>query len=97
MNAGPLIFLAAMAAVIWFLLIRPQRQRQAAHRELMSELAPDDEVVTAGGMFGTVRSIADDHVVLEIAPGTEVRVAKQAVTGVLRKEEESASETEPRG
>jgi preprotein translocase subunit YajC len=97
MNAGPLIFLAAMAAVIWFLLIRPQRQRQAAHRELMSELAPDDEVVTAGGVFGTVRSIADDHVVLEIAPGTEVRVAKQAVTGVLRKEEELASETEPRG
>jgi hypothetical protein len=44
-----------------------------------------------------VRSIADDHVVLEIAPGTEVRVAKQAVTGVLRKEEESASEIEPRG
>jgi preprotein translocase subunit YajC len=97
MNAGPLIFLAAMAAVIWFLLIRPQRQRQAAHRELMSELAPEDEVVTVGGMFGTVRSIADDHVVLEIAPGTEVRVAKQAVTGVLRKEEELASETEPRG
>jgi preprotein translocase subunit YajC len=97
MNAGPLIFLAAMAAVIWFLLIRPQRQRQTAHRELMSELAPDDEVVTVGGMFGTVRSIADDHVMLEIAPGTEVRVAKQAVTGVLRKEEESSSETEPRG
>jgi preprotein translocase subunit YajC len=97
MNAGPLIFLAAMAAVIWFLLIRPQRQRQAAHRELMSELAPQDEVVTVGGLFGTVRSIADDHVVLEIAPGTEVRVAKQAVTGVLRKEEESPSETEPRG
>jgi preprotein translocase subunit YajC len=97
MNAGPLIFLAAMAAVIWFLLIRPQRQRQAAHRELLAELAPDDEVVTAGGMFGTVRSIADDHVVLEIAPGTEVRIAKQAVTGLLRKEEESASETESHG
>jgi preprotein translocase subunit YajC len=97
MNAGPLIFLAAMAAVIWFLLIRPQRQRQAALRELISELRRDDEVVTAGGIFGTVRSIADDHVMLEIAPGTEVRVAKHAVTGVLRKEEESASEIEPRG
>jgi preprotein translocase subunit YajC len=97
MNAGPLIFLAAMAAVFWFLLIRPQRQRQAAHLEVIAELARDDEVVTAGGIFGTVRSIADDHIVLEIAAGTEVRVAKQAVTGVLRKEEESASETEPHG
>jgi preprotein translocase subunit YajC len=97
MNAGPLIFLAAMAALLWFLLIRPQRQRQAAQRELIAELTPNDEVVTAGGMFGTVRSIADDHVMLEIAPGTEVRVVKLAVTGIVRKDEESASESEVGG
>ena len=97
MNAGPLIFFVAIAAVMWFLLIRPQRQRQAAHRQLVAALAPDDEVVTAGGMFGTVRSIADDHVMLEIAPEMQVRIAKEAVTGVLRKDEESASETEVRG
>lgn len=97
MNAGPLIFLAAMAAVIWFLLIRPQRQRLAAQRSLIADLAPNDEVVTAGGIMGRVRSTAEDHVVLEIAPGTEVRVAKQAVTGVLRKDEELASEIENRG
>ena len=97
MNAGPLIFLAAIAAVFWFLLIRPQRQRQAAQRQLLAELTTDDEVVTLGGMFGTVRAIADDHVMLEIAPGTQVRVAKQAVTGVLRKDEETGAETEERG
>ncbi len=97
MNAGPLIFFVAIAAVMWFLLIRPQRQRQAAPRELVSGLAPDDEVVTAGGMFGTVRSIADDHVMLEIAPEMQVRIAKEAVTGVLRKDGEPASETEARG
>jgi preprotein translocase subunit YajC len=97
MNAGPLIFLAAMAAVIWFLLIRPQRQRLAAQRSLIADLAPNDEVVTAGGILGKVRSTAEDHVVLEIAPGTEVRVAKQAVTSVLRKDEESASEIEGPG
>jgi preprotein translocase subunit YajC len=97
MNAGPLIFLAAMAAVIWFLLIRPQRQRLAAQRNLIADLAPNDEVVTAGGILGKVRSTAEDHVVLEIAPGTEVRVAKQAVTSVLRKDEEQTSETEGPG
>ena len=95
--SGPLIFFVANAAVMWFLLIRPQRQRQAAHRQLVAALAPDDEVVTAGGMFGTVRSITDDHVMLEIAPEMQVRIAKEAVTGVLRKDEESASETEVRG
>ncbi len=94
MNAGPLIFLAAMVAVFWFLLIRPQRQRQAAHRNLMAQLAPDDEVVTAGGMLGTVRSIADDHVLLEVAPGTEVRIAKEAVTGVRPKHQEPPAEAE---
>jgi preprotein translocase subunit YajC len=91
-NAGPLLFLAAMIAVLWFVLIRPQRARQAAHRNLVADLAPGDEVVTVGGMLGRVSSIADDHIKLEVAPGTEIRLAKDAVTGVLRKDQESASE-----
>jgi preprotein translocase subunit YajC len=97
MNAGPLIFLAAMIALLWFVLIRPQRRRQQEHRNLIAEIAPNDEVVTAGGMFGKVRSIADDHVLLEIAPGTEVRIAKQAVTGVVQKDQEASAEPESRG
>lgn len=88
MSAGPLIFLVALVALLWFVLIRPQRQRQATHRALLQELAVDDEVVTAGGIFGRVRSVADDHVMLEIAPGTQVRVAKEAITGVIRQEEQ---------
>jgi preprotein translocase subunit YajC len=88
MNAGPLIFLVALVALLWFVLIRPQRQRQATHRALLQELAVEDEVVTAGGIFGRVRSVADDHVVLEIAPGTQVRVAKEAITGVIRQDEQ---------
>jgi preprotein translocase subunit YajC len=97
MNAGPLIFLVALIAVMWFVLIRPQRARQAAHRNLLAELAPGVEVVTAGGIIGRVSSVADDHVKLEIAPGTEIRVAKEAVTGVVRTDEESASEAEAPG
>ena len=97
MNAGPLIFLVALIAVMWFVLIRPQRARQAAHRNLLADLAPGDEVVTAGGIIGRVSSVADDHVKLEIAPGTEIRVAKEAVTGVVRTDEESASEAEAPG
>jgi preprotein translocase subunit YajC len=92
-NAGPLIFLVAILAVFWLLLIRPQRQRAAAHRNLIAQLAPDDEVVTAGGIIGIVRSIADDHVLLEIAPDTEVRIAKEAVTGKRQKDQETVAET----
>jgi preprotein translocase subunit YajC len=96
-NAGPLLFLAAMIAVIWFLLIRPQRARQAAHRDLIASLAPGDEVVTVGGLFGRVSSVADDHVKLEVAPGLELRLAKEAVTGVMPKVQETASEADNAG
>jgi preprotein translocase subunit YajC len=96
-NAGPLLFLAAMVAVIWFLLIRPQRARQAAHRNLIAQLAPGDEVVTAGGLLGRVSSVADDHFKLEVAPGLELRLAKDAVTGVMPKDQEPAPEAENRG
>jgi preprotein translocase subunit YajC len=97
MNAGPLLFLVAMIAVLWFVLIRPQRARQAAHRNLIADLSPGDEVVTAGGVFGRVSSVEDNHLKLEIAPGTEIRLAKEAVTGVVPRDEESASEAENPG
>jgi preprotein translocase subunit YajC len=93
-NAGPLLFLAALIAVLWFVLIRPQRARQAAHRALIANLAPGDEVVTSGGVLGRVSAIADDHVKLEIAPGTEIRLAKEAVTGVMKMDQESAPEVQ---
>jgi preprotein translocase subunit YajC len=97
MNAGPLIFLVALVALLWFVLIRPQRQRQATHRALVQGLAVDDEVVTAGGVFGRVRSVADEYVMLEIAPGTQVRVAKEAVTGVIQRDEQLSAEAENPG
>jgi preprotein translocase subunit YajC len=93
-NAGPLLFLAATVVVLWFVLIRPQRARQAAHRALIADLSPGDEVVTAGGLLGRVSSIADDHVKLEVAPGMEIRLAKDAVTGVMKKDQELVPEAQ---
>ena len=94
MNAGPLIFLAAMVAVFWFLLIRPQRQRQAAHRNLIGAACSGRRGRDSGRHDRHGRSI-EDHLAVEIAPGTEVRIAKEAVTGVRRKDEEfAASEIE---
>ena len=97
MNTAPLLFLVLLFAVLWFVLIRPQRQRQAAQTSMLNELAPGEEVVTVGGLLGVVKGITDEHVTLEIAPGTEVRVAKQAITGILRKDEEAPVEAENHG
>jgi preprotein translocase subunit YajC len=86
-----------LIAVFWFVLIRPQRRRQAAHQSLVAGLGAGDEVITAGGVFGKVQSIADDHIVLEIAPGTNIRLAKEAVANVLPKPGEQATEPEEHG
>ena len=84
MNVGPLILLVLFVGALWLLLIRPQRQRQAAQRALVAEVQPGEEIVTVGGLLGTVKEVADEEIKLEIAPGTEVRVAKQAISGIVR-------------
>jgi preprotein translocase subunit YajC len=74
-----LISLGLMVAVFYFLLIRPQQRRVRQQRELVNSLGVGDEVITIGGMFGTIKRMNDDEVTLEVSPGTEVRLVKSAV------------------
>jgi preprotein translocase subunit YajC len=74
-----LISLALMVAIFYFLLIRPQQRRVRQQRELVNSLQIGDEVITIGGMFGTIKSMDDDEVTLEVSPGTDVRMVKSAV------------------
>ena len=80
---GQLIILVAMFALLWVFLIMPQRRRAAAQRELLSSVAVGDEIVTVGGLIGHVRSAEGEELALEIAPGTQVRVARRSVASVL--------------
>jgi preprotein translocase subunit YajC len=88
----PIIVL--LFAVMWLLVIRPQRRRQAEQRRILESVAPGEEVLTAGGLYGTVRAVDDDEIRLEIAPGIEVRVSRQAVAAVLTNEESELAELE---
>ncbi|QYY31029.1 MULTISPECIES: preprotein translocase subunit YajC [Cupriavidus] len=74
-----------MFGVLWFIMIRPQMKRQKEAKAMMEALAKNDEVVTAGGILGKVTKVTDQYVSLEIAPGTEITVQKNAVTTVLPK------------
>lgn len=74
-------FLLLVPVAFWLLLVRPQRQRIAAQRRMLSSLVPGEEVLTSGGLIGTITSVGDTEVSLEIAPGTVVRVAIAAVIG----------------
>jgi preprotein translocase subunit YajC len=90
----PLIFFAAMLVLFWLLIIQPQRRRRAIQQQLLLDLHQGDEVMTAGGIFGTVREVGDHHVVLEIAPETQVRLAKSAITARSEHELEPAENAE---
>lgn len=74
-----LLFIGAMLVLMWVLLIQPQRRRRQQQARLLAELQPGDEIVTVGGLYGRVQSLDEDAVQLEIAPQTNVRVAKSAV------------------
>jgi preprotein translocase subunit YajC len=71
-----------MIVGFYFLLIRPQRSRQRAQQALLSALEVGDEVMTSGGIFGTIVEIDDEEGVLtvEIAPGTRVRMLRQGIS-----------------
>ena len=74
-----LIFLAFLIAIFYFMLIRPQKKRMEEHRRLIESVNVGDQVITMTGLYGTVRSIGEDDVELEIASGTTVRFLKSAI------------------
>lgn len=88
-----MIFLAFLIAIFYFVLIRPQKRRVQAHRELVEATKMGDEVVTIGGMHGIVKTIEDEDVELEIAEGVTVRFVKSAIARrVIDEEEEEEPE-----
>ena len=86
---GGYIFILVLLVVMWFMLIRPQRRRQLESQRLLQSLSVGKEIVTAGGLYGTITSLDDDEARVEIADGVEVRVAKRAIAGVLSEDEEA--------
>jgi len=84
---GGYIFIIVILILMWFLLIRPQRRRQLDSQRLIDSLAVGQEIVTAGGLYGTITALEDDEARVEIADGIEVRVAKRAIAGVLTEDD----------
>ena len=87
-----LIVIVVLFGLVWLLLIRPQRRRQAAQSQLISSVEVGDEIVTAGGLYGHVRELGDEELLVEIAPGTNVRIARRAVAAVLEPDEDEDEE-----
>jgi preprotein translocase subunit YajC len=75
----PLIVLALTFALLWVLFIRPQQRRVRGHQALVASLAPGDRVVLTAGIYGRIVDIGPEDMTVEVAPGVELRVARQAV------------------
>jgi preprotein translocase subunit YajC len=80
-----LFMFVVLAAIFYFLLIRPQMKQVKDHRKLVESLAKGDEVATNGGLLGRINEVGENFLVLEIAKDIEVKVQKQSVTQVMPK------------
>jgi preprotein translocase subunit YajC len=87
-----LIFIALLVAAFYFLILRPQRKRQQALQQTMNSVSPGSRVMLGSGLFGTVVSVGPRQVVLEISPGAEVTVLKQAISKIVTEDDEDALE-----
>jgi len=73
--------MAVIFLIWWVLLIRPQRQQEKRHREMLASLKAGDKVVTTGGIFGSVQQVTDKTVKLKIADNVRIEVQRSAIGG----------------
>jgi preprotein translocase subunit YajC len=77
------IYLVLLVAAFFFLIVRPQRRQQAVRRQLLATVGVGDEVITNGGIFGTVVDLDAETLELEIADGVVIKVARAAIAQKL--------------
>lgn len=77
---GSLVPLIIFIAIFYFLLIRPQQKRQKEHEAEVAGLKPNDKILTAGGIFGTIKNVKEKTLIIEIADGVEIEVLSETVS-----------------
>jgi len=91
---GSLFPLILIVLVMYLLLIRPQSKRQKQHRQMVAELKPGDEVVTAGGMHGSIAGIREKQqtLLVKIADNVKVEVDRASI-GRVKTDQEKTGRT----
>jgi len=87
-----ILYIVALFAILYFLIIRPQQQRQKKHQEMIKSLKPNDWVTTIGGIFGTIVKLKEDSIILRIADNVRIEVLKNSISQVVSKEEDDEEE-----
>lgn len=82
-----LIYIIALAALLYFLMIRPQKKHQDKHKQMLNALKIDDRILTVGGITGYVRDLNDTYIYVEIADGLVIELNRQYVATVLQEDD----------
>lgn len=85
------LYLVLIVLAFFFLVVRPQRRQLTAHRALVASLEAGDDVITSGGIYGTIRALDGEIVQLEVGDGVVVRVARNAIAQRVSPEPEVRS------
>jgi preprotein translocase subunit YajC len=81
---GGFLILIVLFGAVWLLFVLPARRRRSSHSAMQDSVEPGDEIITAGGLHGTVRALEDSTLKLEIAPGVITTLDRRAVAAVAR-------------
>jgi len=83
---GGMIPILLMLPIFYFLLIRPQKKQQKAHKEMLGSLSKGDEVITSSGIFGTIFAIEEKFIILTIADKTKIKIVKSYIATKYKQE-----------
>ncbi|OAT85740.1 preprotein translocase subunit YajC [Desulfotomaculum copahuensis] len=93
-TTGTLLYVVALFALLYFLMIRPQQQRQKKHQQMLRDVKVNDSIVTAGGIYATVVKIKEDSLIVRVADGVRIEILKNAIAQVREREPEETGEKE---
>jgi preprotein translocase subunit YajC len=86
-----LLFFGLMFAAMYFLMIAPQRKKQKEHEKMLKALVSGDEIVTAGGIYGTITSVKEDRFIVRISDSAKIEIGKGFVNALVKKASEDKS------
>ena len=93
-----ILIIAVLFGVLWFAMIRPQRAKVQAQQRMLGTVAPGDEILTVGGIYGIVQELEPDEdggdLIVEIADGIHVRIARKALATVIKPEDDDEDDAD---
>lgn len=86
-----IFFIVAMVAIMYFLIIRPQKKQEKETKQMLAKLSKGDKIVTIGGIYGVVSSVKDNSVVVKVDTDAKIEFTKTAIARVVNESEEKAA------